>query len=243
MPAGRKVIGVALEGGGALGLAHIGVLKWFEENHVPIDRMTGTSMGALIGALYASGTTPADIQKVAEGKAFLTVFSFQTPYNDLSYRRREDRRDLPQGITLGLKGGPSFRNALMADNGLNELLAREFILYNRTDLSYDTRPVPFRCVATDLNTLDPVVFDGGPMPVAVRASIAVPGIFSPEEYRGHYLVDGGIMDIMPTDIVRDDLHSDFVIGVELKQNLFSEGNVSSLTGVLSRAFSAGIMQN
>src|ERR1700677_4778300 len=96
VPAGRPAVGLALEGGGALGLAHIGILKWFEENHIPVDRIAGTSMGALIGALYATGNSPAEIEKLASASDFTTVFAFEKPYTDLSYRRRQDRRELPQ---------------------------------------------------------------------------------------------------------------------------------------------------
>jgi NTE family protein len=243
VPAGRPVIGVALEGGGALGLAHIGVLQWLEDNHIPVDRLAGTSMGALIGALYATGHSPVEMQRIAESDAFRAVFTMETPYVDASFRRREDRRELPQSIQFGLKGGPSLRNALLVDAGLNEFLAVNLDRYNRSELSYDMLPIPFRCVATDLNTMEPVVFDGGPIPQALRASISIPGLFPPVQYRDHYLVDGAIMDSLPTDIVKQDLHSDVVIAVEIKSADFSDSDVSSVVGVFARAFTAGTVRN
>src|ERR1039458_2899475 len=96
VPPGRPVIGVALEGGGALGLAHIGVLQWLEEHHVPVDRLSGTSMGALVGAFYATGSTPAEMRALAVSDAFSRVFTLQSSYADVSFRRRQDRRELPQ---------------------------------------------------------------------------------------------------------------------------------------------------
>ena len=102
VPPGRSAIGVALEGGGALGLAHIGVLKWMEDNHIPVDRIAGTSMGALIGGLYASGHGPAEMQQLATSDVFRSVFAMETPYMDASFRRREDRTELPQSIQFGL---------------------------------------------------------------------------------------------------------------------------------------------
>ena len=96
-PANRPVIGIALEGGGALGLAHIGVLQWMEEHHIPVDRLAGTSMGALVGGLYASGITPAQMRAIATSDAFTGVFTLQSPYSDLSYRRRQDRHEIPAG--------------------------------------------------------------------------------------------------------------------------------------------------
>jgi NTE family protein len=243
VPAGRAAIGVALEGGSALGLAHIGVLKWMEDNHIPVDRIAGTSMGALIGGLYASGHSPAEMQQIATSDVFRVVFAMETPYMDASFRRREDRRELPQSVQFGLKGGLSLRNALLVDSGLNEFLRVNFDRYNRSKMSYDGLPIPFRCVATDLNTMQPVIFDGGPMPQAVRASVAIPGIFSPVQYLDHYLVDGGIMDNLPTDIVKQDLHSDVVIAVHFTAPRFSETDISSVVGVLARAFSAGTARN
>ena len=92
-PSQRPVVGIALEGGGALGLAHIGVLRWMEEHRIPIDRLSGTSMGSLIGGLYASGSSPEDLRKIALGSDLQSVFTLETPYSASSFRRREDRRE------------------------------------------------------------------------------------------------------------------------------------------------------
>ena len=127
---GRPVIGVALEGGGALGLAHIGVLQWMEEHHIPVDRVAGTSMGALVGSLYASGLTPAQLRAIAVSDAFTGVFTLQSPYADASFRRRQDRREIPQSITVGLRHGPQLRNALLTDRGVNEFLVTNMPAYN-----------------------------------------------------------------------------------------------------------------
>ena len=242
-PAGRKSIGLALEGGGALGLAHIGVLAWFEEHHIPIDRIAGTSMGALVGGLYASGSSPAQIERIAGSDAFKEVFTLRPAYDDVNFRRRQDRRDLPQSIDLGMRGGLSFRNALLTDFGLNAFLRQVLPDYNDRSLRYDALPVPFRCVATDLTSLQPVVFETGSLPDSIRASISLPGIFPPVQERGHYLVDGGVVDNLPTDAVRRDLYADVVISVHLPAAPFAERDVSSIIGVFSRAFSAGIARN
>jgi NTE family protein len=236
-PLGRQSIGLVLEGGGALGLAHIGVLRWLEENHIPVDRMAGTSMGALIGALYASGRSVDEIQTMAQGNA--DVFTLQAPYSDVSFRRREDRKTLPQAITLDLNGSIGLRNAVLSDAGLNELLREQFSAYNNKDVSFDQMPIPFRCVATDLNSLTPVVFSNGSVAQAVRASISIPGIFSPVKYNGHYLVDGAIVDNLPTDIAKTDLQSEVVIAVHLATSDFVESDVHSILGIFSRAYGAG----
>jgi NTE family protein len=239
VPGGRRIIGLALEGGGALGLAHIGVLQWLEEHHIPVDRVSGTSMGSLVGALYASGKNPQEIQAIAASDAFLRVFRLNPPYNNISFRRRQDRRELPQGIEVGLKGGPSLRNAVLVDSGLVSFLRNNLERYQSKDLDFDKLPIPFRCVALDLNTMQQVIFDGGPIPLAVRSSISIPALFSPVEYKGHYLVDGAILDNLPTDIVKNDLRADVVIGVHLESAAFSAADVSSAVGIFARAYAAG----
>lgn len=243
VPAGRPAIGVALEGGGALGLAHIGVLKWLEEHRIPVDRLAGTSMGSLVGALYASGMSAHEIEEVALRADFGQVFTVSTAYSDLSFRRKEDDTDLPQALKLGLRHGPSLRNSLLTDGGLNSFLRSHLEAYNRDALSYDHLPIPFRCVSTDLTTLRRVVFDGGPLPQAVRASIAIPGIFAPVTIKEHYLVDGAILDNLPVDIVRTDLHADVVVGVHLNSVSFTDSDVSSIVGVFARAYAAGTARN
>ena len=241
----RPVIGVALEGGGALGLAHIGVLQWMEEHHIPIDRLAGTSMGALVGSLYSSGLTPAQLRAIATSDAFTGVFTLQSPYSDLSYRRRQDRRaDSRRASPSASATACNCRNALLIERGVNEFLIANMPAYNGQGLDFDRMPIPFRCVATDLNTLQAVTFVHGPLPQAVRASISIPGVFPPVQGNdGHYLVDGGILDNLPTDVVRNDLHADIVIAVHLESGAISTPDTSSIVGVLNRAFSAGIEHN
>ena len=244
VPANRPAIGLALEGGGALGLAHIGVIQWFEDHHIPIDRLAGTSMGALVGATFASGHTPAQMRALATSGDFTNVFTLQTSYVDSSFRHRQDRRETPSALTVGLAHGPALPNAILTDRGVNEFLATNLAPYNRDQLDYNTLPIPFRCVATDLNTLRTVTFASGPLPAAVRASIAIPGVFPPVQVApGHYLADGGILDNLPTDVLRNDLHADIVIAVYLKEGQPAGIDVSSIVAVLNRAFDAGIEEN
>ena len=243
VPAGRPSIGLVLDGGGALGLAHIGVLKWFEENRIPVDRITGTSMGSLIGGLYATGRSAEEIEEIATGAELPNIFHLSVDYDELNYRRRQDRRELPGAVQLGLKAGISLRNALLTDRGLNSFLHDEFQRYNGDRVRFDELPIPFRCISTDLNTLRPVIFYGGSIPLAVRASIAIPGIFAPVKYRGHYLVDGAIMENLPTEVAKKDLRSDVVIAVLLPSTEFADSDVASVVGVFARAFSAGTARN
>jgi NTE family protein len=244
VPANRPAIGLALEGGGALGLAHVGVIQWFEDHRVPIDRISGTSMGALVGATYATGHTPAEMRALATSGAFMNVFTLQTPYVDSSFRRRQDSRQTPAALAVGLVHGVALRNALLTDRGVNQFLTTNLLDYDRAGIDYNALPIPFRCVATDLNTLQAVTFSSGPLPQAVRASISIPGVFSPvQDAGGHYLADGGIVDNLPTSALRNDLHADVVIAIRLEDAPLGNGDVSSIVGVLNRAFTAGIVQN
>ncbi len=224
-----------------MGLAHIGVIAWLEENHIPVDRLSGTSMGALVGGLYASGHTVQELKAIATG--LNQVFTLSTPYTDVSYRRRQDRRELPQSILFGLKGGLGLRNSLLADNALYSFLRQQFASYDSHSVDYDRLPIPFRCVATDLNELKPLIFRGGPLPSAIRASISIPGVFAPVEYHDHYLVDGAIMDNLPIDVARQDLQASVVIAVHLTDTPFAGSDVSSIVGVFARAFTAGTARN
>jgi NTE family protein len=243
-PPGRPAIGLALEGGGALGLAHIGVIEWLEKNHVPVDRISGTSMGSLVGAMYATGSTPDQMRALAVGNTFMHVFTLQTAYSDLSFRRRQDRHELPAAFTVGLRHHLFLRNALLTDRGVNEFLTSNLPNYNSQELDFNRLPIPFRCVATDLNTLESVTFASGPLPQAVRASISIPGVFPPVQDRsGHYLVDGGILDNLPTGVLKRDLRADVIIAIHLDDAALSSTDTNSALGVLNRAFDAGIQHN
>src|SRR6266700_5435385 len=148
-PRVRPKIGVALEGGGAMGLAHIGVLKWFKEHHIPVDYVAGTSMGGLVGGFYATGMTPEEMQKLIEGLDWRKILDDRTPYEDLSYRRKEDQRAYPNSLIFGLRHGLSAPAGLIPGHQIGLLIDRVALPHYGVP-SFDALPVPFRCVATDL---------------------------------------------------------------------------------------------
>jgi NTE family protein len=239
---GRKRIGLALGGGGALALSEIGVLRWLEENHIPVDVVAGTSMGSLLGALYATGHTPDQMDALTTDKVFGQVFRISADFNKQNFRRREDDRFLPGGLTLGLKHGVSFRNGVLLDYGLNQFLNSQFLPYG-AEFSFDKLPLPFRCVATDILVGREAVFTQGPLAEAVRASISIPGVFPPVEDGGHIYVDGALTENLPTDLVKHDLHADVVLAVSLPLTPPDEGDTSSVLGVLQRSFSVAAWSN
>ena len=241
LPKDRPVIGLAMGGGGALAMSEIGVLQWFEEHHIPVDVIAGTSMGSILAALYSTGKTPDQMSHIMTEDSVASVFRIESRYSSLSFRRREDSRDVPNAITVGLKHGAALRNSLLTDTGLNELLDKEFLAYNdQTD--FNNLPIPFRCRATDLNAAKSVTFARGSLPDAVRASASIPGVFRPFELDGHEFVDGAILENLPTSDVKA-MHADVVLAISLPLNPVGKGDLDSIVGVLGRAFSVGIEVN
>src|SRR5262245_22785427 len=198
----RPRIGVALEGGGAMGLAHIGVLKWFEEHQIPVDYVAGTSMGGLVGGFYATGMTPEEMRSLISGLDWRKILSDRTPYEDLSYRRKEDQRAYPNSLVFGLRHGLSAPAGLIPGHQIGLLIDRVTLPYYELP-TFDALPVPFRCVATDLVSGKPYVFKDGSLAVALRATMSIPGAFSPVHDGQTVFVDGGLLNNLPTDVVRD----------------------------------------
>ncbi len=196
----RPKIGVALEGGGAMGLAHIGVLKWFEEHHIPVDYVAGTSMGGLVGGFYATGMSPDELKTLIDGMDWKKILGDRTPYEDLAFRRKEDQRAYPNSLLFGLRGGLSLPSGLNAGHQIGLLIDRVTLPYDEVP-SFDALPVPFRCVATDLVSQKPYVFKDGSLAVALRATMSIPGAFSPVNDGKAVFVDGGLVDNLPTDVV------------------------------------------
>jgi NTE family protein len=240
-PAHRPRIGLALSGGGALGLAEIGVIQWMEENHIPVDRVAGTSMGSIIGAMYATGMTPAEIQKFAEKINWDEAFRPEPVYTQLSYRRKQDRRDFLIHAPLGLKQGLRGPNGFNSGQGVGLLLDR-IAFPESAAASFDDLPIPFRCVATDMLSGEGVVLRDGPLAQAVRASMAIPGVFTPVEIRGRVLADGGMVQNIPVETVLA-MNADAVIAIELRLPPGTTTQLETITGVLSRAVDVMIGQN
>ena len=240
-PKHRPQIGLALSGGGALGLVEIGVIQWMEENHIPVDRIAGTSMGGIIGAMYATGMTPAEMKRFAEKINWEEVLQPEPVYSQLSFRRKQDRRNFLINAPLGLKHGLTGPNGLNPGQGVGLLLDR--IAFPQSGISnFDDLPIPFRCVATDMQSGETVVLHDGPLAQAVRASMAIPGVFTPVQLKGRMLADGGMVQNIPVETARG-MGADVVIAIELRLPPGDITQLGSLTGVLSRAIDVMITQN
>jgi NTE family protein len=239
-PKKRLKIGIALEGGGALGLAHIGVLQWFEDHHIPVDYVAGTSMGGLVGGLYATGHSPAEMKAIVEKQDWNGIIDGGTQYQDLSFRRKEDAVAYPNRLEFGLKKGFSLPPGLNSGQGVGLLIDRETLPYAHKE-SFNDLPIPFRCVATDLTTAKEVVFDHGSIAQAMRASMSLPGIFAPVRDGKNIYVDGGLLGNLPTDVVRN-MGADVVIAVHLETAPVDPDRIQSLFSVLGRSVEVVIHQ-
>ena len=238
----RPRIGLVLEGGGALGLAHVGVLKWFEEHHIPIDYVAGTSMGGLVGGLYATGRSSDEIRAFLRDINWYSALNNDVPYKDMAFRRKEDAREYPASLEFGFKD----RTAVLPsgfNSGHEVGLILDRIAYPYTELrSFDELPTPFRCVSTDLVSGKAVVFDRGSLSEALRATMSLPAIFSPVRRNGQILVDGGLLENLPVDVARR-MGADIVIAVNLQTKPLNPNEPLSAFGVLQRSISVGISVN
>jgi len=236
----RPRVGLALSGGAALGLSHVGVIKWLEKNRIPIDAVAGTSMGALVGGLYAAGHNATEIEKFVEGVDWQTVLSQTPPFPMLAFRRKEDVREYPTAFEFGVKKGIQFPSGLSAGHAVGLLLARFSAPYFEMG-SFDDLPTPFRCVATDLVKGKEVVFDKGSLGDALRASMSLPLIFDPVKRDGMLLVDGGVLNNIPVDLVRK-MGVDVVIAVVLEKPVDPK-TLNNLLKIAGRSLSVMITAN
>ncbi len=199
-------VGVALGGGGARGLAHIGVLKAFEEGDVPIGAISGTSVGALIGSLYAAGVTTAQMEQMSEQIGWSSL----TNYSRYSLMR-----------------------LFLTEEKLSSANMEVYLRQQIGDIHFDQLKIPFACVATDLQTGERVIFREGPVALGARASATIPGMFEPVEFRHRYLVDGGLVTNLPTDLLSL-MKSDLIVAIDVTADI-SQNKPKTVLGILNQS--------
>jgi NTE family protein len=226
----RPRICLVLSGGGARGMAHIGVLKVLEELKIPIDCIAGTSMGAVVGGLYASGMTASQIDATIRTVDWQEAFRDAPPRRDLAFRRKQDDRNFLVRLPLGLKHGQILLpKGFIQGQKLQETL-RQLTLPFSNSTDFDLLPTPFRAVATDLVTGNAVLLDKGDLSIAMRASISAPGLFAPVESQGLLLVDGGLAENLPIDVARQ-MHADILIVSDVSYPLQSRAALDSALSI------------
>jgi NTE family protein len=238
---GHPKLGLVLEGGGALGLAHIGVLQWMEEHRIPVSYVAGTSMGGLVGGIYATGRSPAQVKEIVNGIDWDEVLRGQTPFQDLSFRRKQDAHEVPSSLEFGLRKGLQFPAGFNTGQQVSLILDRIALPYSELK-SFDDLPIPFACVATDLVSGKPHVFRSGPLALALRSTMSLPGIFTPVRSGDHIYADGGLLNNIPIDVAKE-MGADIVIGIHLETAPISPTASLSSFAVLGQSISVMIAAN
>ena len=238
--AARPRVGVALGGGSARGLAHVGVLRWLEEHHIPVDVLAGTSMGGLIGGSYATGMTPDEIEAMLGAIDWDAMFG-TSGFQFANVRRKRDRRSYPSHLEFGLKKGLAPPSSLNNGQQVDLLLSRITAPYYGI-ATFDELPTPFRCLAVDLKTARSVVLDRGSLAIAMRATMSLPLIFPAVELADGLLVDGGAMNNVPADVVRA-MGADRTIAVNVGDLTDKETVNSSLFGLAGATLDAMMRAN
>jgi len=222
-------IGLVLSGGGARGMAHIGVLKALERVGIYPDVVTGTSMGSVVGGLYSLGYTADEIEKIANESDWDALLSNLVPFKEIAIEEkpyywryifelpvRGMLPELPSGVIEGENLYKLFSQLTRSAHGISD---------------FDQLPIPFRCVATDIVTGEKVVMKGGSLAESIRASMAIPSIFTPVEIDEHLLVDGGLVRNFPVEEAKE-MGADIIIGVSVSEGLVPKEQLSSLTDIL-----------
>ncbi|WP_348944603.1 patatin-like phospholipase family protein [Chitinibacter sp. FCG-7] len=244
-PAGdqaRPRIGLVLGGGGARGFAHIGVLKVLEENRIPVDCVVGTSIGSLVGAAYAAGRSSEEMTQRIQAANWDDLLSSSLPRQINSYRKKNDDALGLIGLELGLGDDLSIKlpNAAISTQKI-EFFLRE-LTYAGTVRHFDDLPVQYRAVATDLVTGQMVVFEDGDIVTAMRASMAVPGVFPAVNSKDYVLVDGGLVRNMPIDVARQTC-ADVVIAIDVGAEPLKREELNSIFSVADQYTRLMMVQN
>jgi len=240
-PPREQKIGLVLEGGAALGLAHIGVLEWLEEHRIPISYVSGTSMGGLVGGMYATGNSPDEIRKLVDGIDWDIVLRGEVPYSDLSFRRKQDAEDYPNGLGFGIKDGIRFPEGFNSGHQVGLILDRVALPYSGIK-SFDELPIPFACVGTDLVNHKPHTFRDGDLSTALRSTMSLPGVFTPVRANDTVYVDGGLLDNLPVDVAKG-MGAGITIAVHLATKPLEASAPLSSVGVLGQSLSVVVAAN
>ncbi len=222
----RPRVGLVLGGGGARGAAHIGVLKELERQRVPVDVIAGTSMGAIVGGLYASGMSVADLEALTGSLDWAAALSDEPQREDLNFRRKQDDARFPIDLELGVRGSDLVLPQGVIQGQKLDLLLRDLTLHVSGIDDFDDLPIPFRAVASDIERGEAHVMGSGDLARAIRASMSVPGAIAPVEIDGRLLVDGGLIGNLPVDVMQA-MDVDVIIAVDVEFPLYRRAEMDS----------------
>jgi NTE family protein len=238
----RPRIGLVLGGGGARGLAHIGVIRVLEELRIPIDYVAGTSMGSIVGGLYATGMTSQEMEATIRELNWSDIFADNTVRAERPYRRKRDD-DL---ALFGPKFGVGAKSSLLPRGAISGQKIQFFFQTATSERvqtkNFDELPVPFRAIAADIVTGKPVVISQGDLATAMRASMSIPGLFSPIDFEGHLLVDGGIVNNLPVNVVQG-MGADILIAVDVGTPLSTRSELTDFVSITSQLTGIMVVNN
>lgn len=239
----RPKIGLVLNGGGALGLAHVGVLQWLEEHHIPVDMISGTSMGGLVGGAYATGRNAEQVRQLVDTINWNKMLADNIPYRDLSFRRKQDEAEYPVDVQFGLslKRGLRSQEGYKSGQQVQLLLDKMVLPYSEVN-NFNDLPIPFNCVATDLVSGKEHVFRSGSLSMAMRATMSLPGIFAPVRTPDAIYADGSLVDNLPVQVAKD-MGANITLAVYLQSAPIKPSENLSAVGVLGRGLAVMIAAN
>ena len=231
----RKKVGLVLGGGGAKGAAEVGVLKVLEEADIPVDYIAGTSIGAIVGGLYAIGYDAADIDSLYRNQNWLFLLSDQVKRESETFLSKEEREKYIVHIPLSKERKVSLPTGYVKGQNIFNLFSKLTVGYHQVD-DFSNLPIPYRCVAVDLVEGKEVVFSSGSLPLAMRASMSIPGVFAPVEWKGKMLVDGGALNNLPVDVAKE-MGADVIICVDLSTGWKKKEELKSASSVVEQLIS------
>lgn len=235
----RKKVGLVLGGGGAKGAAHVGVLKVFEEAGIPVDYIAGTSIGAIVGGMYSIGYTPNELDSMFRYQDWGFLFSDQVDRRYRPHFSKENHDRYLASLPFSIKKKNENPMGLITGHNIYNLFSNMTIGYHDVESFYDL-PIPFACVAVDLVSGKDVVLDKGSLPLAMRSSMAIPGVFEPILMDSMVLIDGGMLNNLPVDVVMD-MGAEIVIAIDLSTGWKTGQEVQKLFGMIDQM--TFIMQN
>jgi len=235
-PSQPGCVGLVLGGGGARGAAHIGVIQVLEREHIPVCRITGTSMGSIVGGLYAAGYTADEMDNIVTTLDWKSLFSDDPDRVEMPMRRKEADYRYLLNFEVGYKDGHIITPVGFVQGQKLLLLLRRLLISTWDVQNFDQLSIPFRAVATDIVAGKPVVFSSGDLALAIRSSMSVPGAFAPTNVDGKLLVDGGLMDNVPIDIIRN-MGAQRLIVVDVGSPLGDEKSLTNPIALLNQMVS------
>lgn len=228
----RKKVGVVLSGGGAKGMAHIKALQVIEEAGIPIDYIAGTSMGAIVGGLYAIGYTPEQLDSMVRKQDWTFLLSDRIKRSAMSLTDRERSEKYTVSIPFTKTPKDAATGGIMKGQNLANLFSDLTVGYHDS-IDFNKLPIPFACVAANVVNGEQIVFHDGILSTAMRASMAIPGVFTPVRQDSMVLVDGGIVNNYPADVVKA-MGADIIIGVDVQNALKKADKLNSVPDILGQ---------